>query len=156
MIIRQKCIISHLEDFYRDLYMLSEQVYNSIDRWCDDEFNCLPKQNQCTVIILAIGKLIAGHCTKLTCAEMADSPLINKSEYDSCNHFCSLSQDVIFDVLCSQYGVLVQSKMKITVADKVCVAGLVINKAPLHEYLLDLTGKSCGRDRQVLDASQAQ
>ncbi len=46
--------------------------------------------------------------------------------------------------------------MKITVADKVCVAGLMMTKDTLREYLPNLTGKSWGGDRQALDASCAR
>ncbi len=53
-------------------------------------------------------------------------------------------QEVLFDRLRGQYGVSTAAMMKITVEDKVRIAGLVITKAPLHEYLSDLTGRSTG------------
>ena len=48
------------------------------------------------------------------------------------------------------------SMMKITVDDKVRVAGLLMTQAPLREYLSDLTGRSWGGDQQALDASRAR
>ncbi len=56
--------------FYRDLYTLSDQVYDLMDGNCDSLFNCLPKKSQRTVVIHIIGKLIAGHHHKVTRAEM--------------------------------------------------------------------------------------
>ena len=70
--------------------------------------------------------------------------------------FYSLSQKGIFDVLRSRYGESLATTMKITVDDKIRVAGLVITKAPLREYLPDLTGRSRGGDRQALDASRSR
>ncbi len=87
---------------------------------------------------------------------MTDEPLTKESEYEFMNYLYSLPQETIFDVMRSRYGVSVASLMKVTVDDKVRVAGLVITKAPLREYLLDLTGRSGGGDRQALDASCAR
>ena len=46
--------------------------------------------------------------------------------------------------------------MKITVDDKIRVARLLITKAPLREYLPNLTGKSLRWDRQALDTSHGR
>jgi hypothetical protein len=142
--------------FYRDLYILAEHVYDFVDGKRESEFDRLPKKNQRTVIIHAIGKIIAGRRTKVARSEMTHEPLTKESEYECINFFYSLSQETIFDVLRSRYGVSVASMMKVTVDDKVRVAGLVITKAPLREYLSDLTGRSRGGDRQALDASRAR
>ena len=53
-----------------------------------------------------------------------------------------MSQEVLFDDLQSQYGVSLAAMMKITVTDKVCVAGLMMTKDTLRKYLPNLTGKS--------------
>ena len=119
--------------FYRDLYILAKHVYDFVDGKRESEFDHLPKKNQRTVIIHAIGKIIAGRRGKIARAEMTDNPLIQESEYVCHNYFYSLPQEIIFDVMRSRYGVSVASMMRITVDDKVRVAGLVITKAPLRE-----------------------
>ena len=142
--------------FFRDLYTLSEQVYDLMEGKRDSLFNRLPKKSQRTVVIHVIGKLIAGHRRKVTRAEMENDNLIMSEEYDSTTHFYVMSQEVLFDRLRGRYGVSTAAMMKITVDDKVRIAGLVITKAPLREYLSDLTGRSRGGDRQALDASRAR
>jgi hypothetical protein len=142
--------------FYRDLYTLAEHVFDSIDGKRDSEFTRLPKKTQRTVVIHAIGKIVAGQRRKETRADMAGNHFIELSEYEGCTHFYSLSQKGIFDILRSRYGESLATTMKITVDDKIRVAGLVITKAPLREYLSDLTGRSRGGDRQALDASRSR
>ena len=79
---------------------------------------------------------------------MENDNLIMSEEYYSTTHFYVMSQEVLFDRLYGRYGVSTAAMMKITVDDKVRIAGLVITKAPLREYLSDLTGRSCGGDWQ--------
>ncbi len=116
----------------------------------------LPKKSQRTVVIHAIGKIVTGQRQKETRADMAGNQFIRLSEFEGCAHFYSLPQKGIFDILRGRYGESQATMMKITVGDKICVAGLVITKAPLREYLSDLTGRSRGGDRQALDASRSR
>ena len=132
--------------FYRELYQLAETVYDLIDAQRESDFIRLPKKSQCTTVIHTIGKIIAGQRRKTPRAEISDEILIERDEYLSTNSFFIMSQDNLFDILRSRYGVSPTSMMKITVDDKVRVAGLLMTKAPLREYLSDLMGKSRGGD----------
>ena len=53
-----------------------------------------------------------------------------------------MKQGEMNSIMINCYGTSVVSMMKITVADKVRVAGLMMTKYTLSEYLPDLTGKS--------------
>ncbi len=141
--------------FYRDLYDLAEKVYNVMDGLRESEYNCLPKKSKRTSIIHAIRKKIAGQRRKIPRVEMSNEPLLNDSKYNGIFYFYSMSQEPLFKILRGRYSVSLASQKKITVNDKVRVAGLLITKAPLHEYLPDLTGRSRGGDWQALDASQS-
>jgi len=142
--------------FYRDLYTLAENVFDLIDGRRESEFNRLPKKSQRTVVIHAIGKIVAGQRRKETRTDMAGNHFTELSEYEGCTHFYSLPQKGIFDILRNRYGDSLAVTMKMTVDDKIRVAGLVITKAPLREYLSDLTGRSRGGNRQALDASRSR
>ena len=137
--------------FYWNLYDLAEKVYIVMDGLRKSQFDRLPKKGKHTHIIHAICKIIAGQRQRIPRAEIVDEePLVR--EYDvTVHHFYSMSQDALFTILRGRYGVSLDALKKITVDDR--VAGLVITKAPLCEYLADLTGRSRGGDRQALDAS---
>jgi hypothetical protein len=87
---------------------------------------------------------------------MAGNHFIELSEYEGYTHFYSLPQKGIFDILRNRYGRSLEVTMKITVDDKIRGAGLVITKAPLREYLLDLTARSHSGNRHALDASRSR
>lgn len=87
---------------------------------------------------------------------MSDDPMLGDSKYDGIFNFYSMSQEFLFDNLRGKYGVSMESLKKITVDEKIRIAGLLIMKAPLCEYLSDLTGRSRGGDWQALDASRSR
>ena len=142
--------------FYKGLYILAEDIYKLIDMKRDTTFNRLPHSRQRTTIIHAIGKIIAGQRRKTARAEMGNFAIINTSPYDESNEFYTMDQDALIELLFNRYGTSETQVLKITTDDKVRVAGLVITKPSLREYLSDLTGKSRGGDRQALDASRSR
>ena len=73
---------------------------------------------------------------------MVGMDIISLSEYVQCDNFFIMKQGELNFIMINRYGTSVASMMKVTVADKVRVAGLMMTKDTLREYLPNLTGKS--------------
>ena len=135
---------------------MAEQVYKFIDSKRDTQFTRLPNARLWTTVIHTIGKIIAGQRQKTTHAEVANNMLLNTDQINHHSDFYVYTQDILIDLLRKRYGSLGSSVMKICIDDKVRVAGLLMTKETLREYLPDLTGRARGGDRQALDGSRAR
>ena len=150
--------ILHGTRFYRDIYSLAELVYDKIASKRDEHFHELPMgKNSKTTVIHSIGKSIASNRRSVDRNQALEGEfhdLIEQVDSQNGNIFM-FAQQSLLAILVNRYAT--KDVLKVTVDDKVRLAGIMLNNDYIRDKLDHLTGKSLGSNhRPTMDSSKSE
>ena len=151
--------ILHGSRFYKGIYSLAELVYDNIALKREEHFQELPTgKNSKTSIIHAIGKTIASSRRSVDRNQALEGEfrdLIEQGGGQNGNHIFMLAQQSVLAILVNRYAV--KDVLKVTVDDKVRLAGIMLNNDYIRDKLDHLSGKSLGSNhRPTMDSSKSE
>jgi hypothetical protein len=149
--------------FYGDLYSLSTELFEKLDKLRETHFPHLPKQTSKSTAVHAIGQWIAKRRIAYCRADVHNigsdgdgfMRFIDSPNYSESEQYYILTQSTTMEFLFSRYGVKGEEK-RMTIDDKVRVAGIIF-RDDLRFYLEDMIGTSrASKSRAVLDEASAK